>query len=67
MTNNKVIDAFSRIAPPLSLINWLEAHQEKHSSVPAEILAWMDEWRRIRGEGTSAVDGIMPQIVEVTQ
>lgn len=68
MTND-TITTFQRVAPPTSLLDWLDAvdsHKRKQGdSVPEEIMAWAQTWRDIRADGASAVDGRMQQVAEL--
>lgn len=64
-----VITTFQRIAPPTSLLDWLDAvdsHKRRNGdSVPAEIMQWAQTWRDIRADGASVVDGRIQQLAEL--
>ena len=57
-------DVLQRIAPPLALLDWLDAHHTKSGTVPAEILEWAQRWKEIRGDGDSVIDGRVDEIIE---
>lgn len=50
-------DLLSILAPPLSLIDKLDAAP----TLPPEIAAWVERWKAIRSDGPSPIDQVTPQ------
>ena len=50
-------DLLLKLAPPLSLIDKLDAAP----SLPADIAAWVDLWKAIRSDGSAPIDQVTPQ------
>lgn len=46
-----------KLAPPLSLIDKLDAAP----SLPADIAAWVELWKTIRSDGPAEIDQVTPQ------
>lgn len=59
------------IAPPLALLDWLEAvdasKRRGGDSVPAEIMQWLQRWRDIRGDGDSVIDGRVGDVTNMVR
>ena len=47
------------LAPPLELMDYLE---DRQAQLPKSIIGWMNRWQTIRGEGTSQIDRVKPEI-----
>lgn len=50
-------DLLLKLAPPLSLIDKLDAAP----SLPADIAAWVELWKTIRSDGPAEIDQVTPQ------
>lgn len=50
-------DLLSILAPPLSLIDKLDAAP----TLPPEIAAWVERWKAIRSDGPADIDQATPQ------
>ena len=50
-------DLLLMLAPPLSLIDKLDVAP----TLPADIAAWVELWKTIRGDGPSPIDQATPQ------
>jgi len=53
-------DLLLRLAPPLGLIDKLDAAP----SLPADIAAWVELWKTIRSDGPSPIDQVAPQVYQ---
>lgn len=55
-------DIFEALAPPLSLVNWLDAtiadKQKRGKPVPEEIIQWLGRWKDIRTDGPAVTDAL---------
>ena len=53
-------DLLSFLAPPLALIDKLEATPK----LPEDIAAWVALWKAIRSDGPSEIDGVASEVYQ---
>ena len=53
-------DLLLRLAPPLGLIDKLDAAP----NLPADIAEWVEVWKAIRSDGPSPIDEVTPDVYQ---
>lgn len=53
-------DLLLMLAPPLSLVDKLDATP----NLPTDIAAWHQRWKEIRSDGPSEIDDVTPEVYQ---